>query len=118
MCHKVGTWLHLAFENRPLRDICLSESAAAEAFGVEVANFLRARLADMIVAESLGELVTGNVRPVPGSDSGLFVVDLGTSAQLRFRANHPKAREGSALLPDRISRVIVLSVEVNDVPSG
>lgn len=110
--------MHLAFENRDLRDICLSESAAAQAFGAETSQFLRAYLADMIAAETLAELVTGNLRPDP-SDPAAYLADVGQRAKLRFRANHPRAR--SATRPadvNYISRIIVISLEVNDARSG
>jgi toxin HigB-1 len=116
-CQRLNLPLHIAFESRMLRDACRNESAAADAFGTETAEFLRARLADMIVAETLAELVTGNPRPAPNDESGKYVVDLGDRAQLFFRANHPKtgSQQGQHLRPDRISRVIVISVEVSDV---
>jgi hypothetical protein len=110
---KVFSDLHLAFENRELRDVCLSEEAAARSFGRETSEFLRARLADMLAAETLAELATGRVRVDTRYSLGTFLVDLGSSAQLRFRSNHPKAGRGGNILvdPGRISRVIVIAVE-------
>ena len=106
--------MHLAFENRELRDICLSEIAAADAFGVETSKLLLAQLADMVAAETLAELVTGNLRADPINGAGTYVVNVGQCAQLRFRANHPRARIRNEDLtdPNRVSRVIVISMEL------
>jgi hypothetical protein len=108
--------LHLSFEHRELRDVCLSEAASVKEFGTEMATSLRAMLADIISAETLAELVTGNLRASDGGDPGVFVVDLGKSGTLEFRANHPKLGgvKQNELNPNRISRLIVTSVEVKD----
>ena len=94
--------------------MCLSETASAHKYGSEVADLLRARLADMVAAETLAELVAGNTRAV-GGEPEAFLMDLGQSARLRIRPNHPRsvARPTQAVDLSRVSRIIVISLETN-----
>jgi len=120
ICRKVASGLHLAFENRELRDICLSETASAQAYGQDVSDVLRARLADMIAAETLAEVVAGRLRNDPDDAPGTFLLSLGGGALLRFRANHPRTGlMGKASLNEsRISRVMLISVETSHARPG
>jgi len=106
--------LHLiiAFEDRALRDICQSDTATAAEFGSELGELLQDRLADMVAAQVLSELVVGNCRSDPG-DPATFILDLGKSSLLRFKATdkHSRGRAAEAVDKSRVSRVKVISVE-------
>ena len=101
--------LQLAFNTRELRTLCESEDAAREAFGDDVAESLKARLADLRAAENIDDLVVG--RPRTSADSGMMVLDLHGSHVLKFVPNHvqrsvdaPKAEWG------RVKRIKVTSI--------
>lgn len=107
--------MEIAFETRELRDMCENSLAAIRAFGDDVAQKLRARLADLDSAENLSELVTGNLRLMGESDSPSFALDLASNVQLKFCANHrsqSRLADGSMDL-SRISRIRILGIDVN-----
>ena len=104
--------MHLAFQFRELRELCLNEAAAVERYGADMAAHLRSLLADMIAADTLAELVTGNLRADP-RDSDLFLMDLGAFGRVSFRPNHIRKND-DVMKPERVSRVMVISVEINN----
>lgn len=89
----------------------MSESASASAYGQEVAELLQARLADMYAADTLAELVAGNPRSDPASP-GDYILDVGATAGLRFRAVPPVRSDA-----ERISRVLITQLEFTDAGS-
>jgi hypothetical protein len=82
--------LIIAFETLEIREICEKSDAADKALGVNAAQALRRRLADMRAADSPVELVVGN--PAHETFDGLecTTLKLPDGYLLRFVANHVK----------------------------
>ena len=103
--------MELAFESKCLRTICESEAHGKNELGLEVAEVLKHRLADLRAATSIHDLVAGRPRV---SDKGeQLVVDLRNSYYVVLVANHPNnpVTETGRLDWTRISRIKVLRIE-------
>ncbi len=102
--------LQLSFANRSLRDICESSAKANRKLGIDAANELRRRVADLRAATSVHDLLIGEPR---GIDENQIVLDVGTSFQIIFCANHntmPRFESGE-IDWSKVSRVKILEIE-------
>ncbi len=102
--------LELSFANKALRELCESSVKANRKLGVDVANELRRRVADLRAATSVRDLLIGAPRE---TEEDQIALDLGPSFQLTFCANHntvPKIESG-AIYWSKVSRIKILSVE-------
>jgi hypothetical protein len=107
--------LHISFQDERIRQLCVSAQEASEELGGELAAKLHGRLADMMSAHCLAELIAGNPRQTASGD---FIVTLGEGFDLRFRPVHrplPTLASGDADL-ERIRRVKLLSIGRGDSP--
>ncbi len=103
--------LELAFESMLLRTICEKDAQAKHELGDTVAEVLKHRLADLVAAKSVADLVAG--RPRLGDDPSHMVLDLGENHRLVFKANHTNNPVTSSNDLDwgRVTRVKILRVE-------
>lgn len=102
----------LSFESRQLRETCSLEEQLTVEFGAELARLIKARLADLRAAESLAEVITGNLREIPG-EKQVYSLEVPPNYRLRFQAIHSRA---SSLGPNsraEIRRVKILAIEEN-----
>jgi proteic killer suppression protein len=102
--------LELSFANKPLRQLCESSVNANRKLGVDTANELRRRVADLRAATSVQDLIMGAPREAP---VGQIALDVGPCFQITFCANHnivPKAESG-AIDWSKVSRVKILAIE-------
>jgi proteic killer suppression protein len=105
--------LEIAFAEKQLRHICESEAAARRALGAEVAEKLKARLADLRAASCVKELVAGRPRKVASRRLNHLVVSLSDGCRLVICANHnlvPKLDNGSVDW-SKVNRVKVVDIE-------
>jgi hypothetical protein len=105
--------VELAFESMELRTICQKDAEARQELGDTVAEFLKHRLSDLRAAKSVNDLVAGS--PRVGDDPIQFVVDLGDSHRLTFKANHTNNPVTSSNELDwgKVTRVKILRIESN-----
>jgi ribosomal protein L29 len=80
------TTLELAFETKPLREICESEHKAKQELGAKVAEELKRRLADLRAAASVEDLPVAKPRKI----SGTCIFDLAEGYRLVVAPNHTK----------------------------
>ena len=104
--------MELAFESRSLRTICESEARAKNELGLEVAEALKHRLADLQAATSIHDLVAGSPR-TSGIQGEQLIVDLCDNYHIVLEANHPNnpAAETGPLDWTMITRIKVLRIE-------
>ena len=95
-----------------LRTICESEARAQNELGLEVAEALLHRLADLRAATSIHDLLVGRPR-VSDTEGEHLVVDLRNGYHIILEANHPNnpVTETGRLDWTRISRIKVLRIE-------
>jgi len=89
--------LELAFSTKSVRELCENEARAKELLGQNLAAKLKRRLADLLAASSVKELVAGQPHELDGAQSGDFAVNLYGQTRLLFCANHkvmPRIQSG------------------------
>ena len=110
--------LELAFDSKSLRAVCENEAHAQHELGMEAAEVLKHRLADLVSATSVEEdLVAGSPRVLEGTDDRCMAVDLCGGYRMVFCANHPKNPTGPTGKIDwlKVSRIKILRIEKDDV---
>lgn len=81
--------MELAFESRELRSICEHEFEARHALGQSVAQLLKHRLADLIAADSLQDLLAGSPRVLEADSGPQLIIELADGYQMCLVPNHP-----------------------------
>lgn len=106
--------MEVAFRTKTLRDLCENEELMAKRFGPEITMALMRRLADLRASTSLSDLVLGDPRDVPGTNSRFKTIEIAFGHRLVIRANHAKNPTLSDGKTDwrRVSHVQVMSIEV------
>jgi plasmid maintenance system killer protein len=106
--------LELSFANKALRQLCESSVKADRKLGVDLANELRRRVADLRAATSVQDLLIGVPRETQTDQISL---DVAPTFQITFCANHntvPKLESG-AIDWSKVSRVKILGIESKNV---
>jgi toxin HigB-1 len=78
----------VAFGNKALKDLCEQSKVAQRKLGSASAGKLRSRLADLVAARAVTDLVAGRPHPLKGDRAGQFAVDLSGGLRLVFEADH------------------------------
>ncbi len=76
--------MNLDFANKRLRKLCETEKMAQKELGASAAKKLNSRLADLIAAERVGDLVVGKPHPLKGDRQGQFSLTLHHGIRLVF----------------------------------
>jgi hypothetical protein len=102
----------LAFSTKELRDRCEIQVEGERAYGAAVAEQIRERLADLLDAETVFELPTGNPREVPEGDRSYYEIELPEGCRMVIRPNHghktlPKLRGTGGIDWTKVTRVTV-----------
>ena len=106
--------MELAFATKSLRQLCESQTVADRDLGPQVAEKLRARLADLVAAANIGELVTGGP---PAPRSRLLTLNLSAGFSLVLSPNHNKTpflKGTRAVDWSKVSRVKIVKLEASD----
>lgn len=106
--------MNLAFATQQIRRLCENEAHADRVIGLKAARALRRRLADLIAAECVSEMVAGQPGEISGTNQ--MRIDLGSGVFLVFCANHnevPLSKTGSVAWT-KVSRIKILSIEVSN----
>lgn len=71
-----------------LRALCEQQRLAVRKLGEPCARKLRSRLADIVAAAHVRELVAGRPHPLTGDRQGQFALDLHGGVRLAFEPDH------------------------------
>jgi hypothetical protein len=82
--------LRLAFISAELRILCEDENKAIAKFGRATAIDLQTRLADIIAANTVEDLIAGNPQIINTGEGTQFALDLAGTHRLIFTADHTK----------------------------
>ncbi len=108
--------MDLAFDSLLLRSICENEEVAASELGPKVAEILKHRLADLLAATTINDIVVGNPRLITNEDGQQQMgFDLIDSYQIVLSANHkrnPLDKDGK-IDWQKVSRVKIVQIERN-----
>lgn len=78
--------MEITFGDRKLQKLCEQPAIAQKKLGASGARKLRSRLADLLAAETVQELVAGRPHPLKGDRAGQFAVDLEGGNRLVFES--------------------------------
>lgn len=76
--------MKLEFENKKLKELCEIEKQARRELGAVAAKKLQSRLADIVAADCVGDLVLGKPHPLTGDRTGQFALTLHRGLRLVF----------------------------------
>lgn len=104
--------MEINFINHDLRTLCEQEKLAVKKLGKPCARKLRTRLADLIAAAHVRELVAGRPHPLSGDRQGQFALDLHGGIRLVFKPDHepvPALADGG-IDWTQVSRIIIVFI--------
>ena len=98
-----------------VRQLCEDETTAQQELGVAVAQSLKNRLADIMAARSINDIIVGNPRRLLADSQHIMAIDLSDGYSLLMTPNHPRKRSDEPAIIDwsKISRIKILRVEAN-----
>jgi hypothetical protein len=102
--------LELAFETKPLREICESQEKAKQQLGARIAAVLKDRLADLRAAATVADLPLGE----PHKVSGGYVLELSDEFRLIVSPNHKSnpVLSSGAIDWAKVSRIKIIDLEM------
>lgn len=105
--------LEIAFAEKSDRQLCENEAIAARKLGIEVANKLKRRLADLRAATSVKDIVAGKPQELFGKYKHQIAVELCDGYFLTFCANHNAnpLSESNEIDWSRVCRIKILRIE-------
>jgi len=104
--------LDLDFPDEGLRRLCEQQRLAVRKLGTPCARKLRRRLADLMAAAHVGELVAGRPHPLTGEWAGKFALDLHGGVRLVFEPAHEPlpCRQDGAIDWSNVTRVRIVFI--------
>ncbi|HHP7232524.1 MAG TPA: type II toxin-antitoxin system RelE/ParE family toxin [Xenococcaceae cyanobacterium] len=104
--------MEVTFKNTKLRKLCETRKEAQKKLGDKCARKLRSRLADLLAAETVAELVSGRPHPLRGNRAGQFALDLDGGKRLVFEsANDPvPLREDDSIDWSRVTAIQIVFI--------
>ncbi len=104
--------MEVTFKNTKLRKLCETQKEAQKKLGDKCARKLRSRLADLLAAETVAELVSGRPHPLRGNRAGQFALDLDGGKRLVFEsANDPvPLREDDSIDWSRVTAIQIVFI--------
>lgn len=104
--------MEITFKENKLRKLCEVQKEAQKKLGAKCARKLRSRLADLIAAETVTELVAGRPHPLKGDRAGEFALDLEGGKRLVFEsANNPvPLKEDSSIDWSKVTSIRIVFI--------
>ena len=105
--------LELAFSSRALRAQCEDPALAAEELGVDVAEALRKRIADLRAATHPFDVPVGQLRTEVEHGAEVVFLGLVEGWEMVFQCNHPRPPSSGDSKVDwtKVSRIQILRIE-------
>ena len=106
--------MQIAFDTRYLREVCESGLEAERAFGPEVSQILKHRLADLRAARTVMELRQVSAHVFRFLEEGRFALSLRNGYEIALEVNHPRIPTSIDGQVDwrRVTRVRVVAIGV------
>jgi proteic killer suppression protein len=111
--------LEIAFQTRELRNLCEKERVAQRQLGRAVAEKLKNRLADIIAAEQVDEVIAGSPK-IKGKLRDRIEINLGGGIRLVVCSNHhsPAVTKDGRVDWLHVSRLKVVHIGPGDEPDN
>ena len=104
--------MEIAFSRKVLRQICERESVAVQHYGEPVARMLTHRLADLLSATNLTDLIAGNPTVLDGAPRWRIVVGLCDGYQMVICPNHSST---PILSSGELDRKNIVRIKILDI---
>lgn len=100
------------FGDAKLRELCERQATAERRLGRNGARRLQSRLADLLAAGRVTDLVAGRPHPLAGDRSGQFALDLDGGRRLVFEPDHDSVprRSDGGIDWSRVTRVRIVFI--------
>lgn len=104
--------MNIDFRNKKTREMCEQQAIATRKLGAACARKLRSRLADLMAAERVTDLVAGRPHPLERERTGQFAVDLEGGRRLVFEPDHQPAptQDDGSVDWSRITKVRIVYI--------
>lgn len=104
--------MEINFPTKELRALCEEESYAAQQLDMKVADALKRRLADIMAADTIHDVMAGNPQLGSYDNVDCFHIDLGQNFRLTVASNRKADRTAGSGTVDwtRVRRVRVVAV--------
>lgn len=104
--------MKLEFPSQKLRNLCEIERVAKKELGAPAVKKLKSRLADIIAAECVGDLMLGKPHPLKGDRYGQFSLTLHQGCRLVFEPHMDNipTDEAGAIIWREVSSVSILFI--------
>lgn len=105
--------MEISFAKKSLRSTCESKAKAEATFGIEAAVMLQRRLADLIAATSVKDLIAGNPSGANKKNDTEIAIDLGGRFSIVLTPNHmvmPLLKSGATDWK-KVHRIKILKIE-------
>lgn len=102
--------MEIDYKDKKLKALCEQEKLAQRELGKQMAQKLKARLADLKAASLITEVTAGRPHPLKGDRSGQYALDLVHPKRLVFEPDHdpvPKTEDGG-IDWNRVTRVCII----------
>ena len=80
--------MEITFDNQKLQNLCEQPALAQRKLGKSCSKKLQSRLADLMAARTVRELITGDPHPLKGNRLGEFSVKLEGGNRLLFKSGN------------------------------
>ena len=106
----------ISFQNKTLREVCEQKQQAIEVFGESVAHKLHNRLADIMAAENVSDLIVGSPEEIFINDKPCYLIKASKKTGIIFESSHPK----TPMLPkgtidwSQVSRIKITEIKTYD----
>lgn len=104
--------MEITFKDSKLQKLCEQQAVAQKKLGKKCARKLQSRLADLVAAGSVRELIAGRPHPLKGDRAGQFALDLEGGKRLVFEAaNDPvPCRENGSVDWSKVTHVHIVFI--------
>lgn len=104
--------MRIAYNNKDLEQLCLSDRLQKKQLGQAGARKLRARLADLMAVVRVTDLVAGQPHPLTGTRADQFALGLDGGRRLVFEADHhpPPRKDDGSLDWSQVTAVSILFI--------
>jgi len=102
----------ILFLDSALRDLCSQECLANRRLGRPCAKKLRRRIADLMAAQRVTEVVAGRPHPLKGHRLGQFALDLHGGVRLVFKPAHEEVpmRDDGGINWQQVTQICIVFI--------
>ena len=102
--------MDILFADKGLEHLCSNQKEQTKRLGKIGAKKLRGRLADLVAAKTVTELVAGRPHPLAGDRGGQFALDLDKGRRLVFEPSDPPTAADGSITWNQVSSIRIVFI--------